>query len=276
MQCLIPGYVLPLSFDIPASCSRYTGYGIGRASCCIDQTSPFSPTEWREGSPPLLTLPLKQTGQVAPPGPKLLPSWAQSWADHSHSKQQNRLLSRLVWILHYIATTSTARGALCNRLLSLERALSAWKDHNNPQAPSSGKCLVKKNVTRTLLGHWSAVTAFQHKCWQWQSPNKFIPNTEEENRPRSLTFSYISLLPGGEHWCWQYPTRSPLKNNHTLLTSLLCAGALCRVDVSWQPTTAHKQNEGLITKQQIKALPSAHYPLGKRGMAIYWHSTLVM
>lgn len=136
VQCLIPGYVLPLSFHIPASCSRYTGYGIGRASCCIDLTSPFSPTESTEGSLPLHTLSPKQIGQVAPAGPKLLPSWAQSWADHPQSKQHNRLLSRLVWIFPYIAITSTSRGTLCNRLLSLERALSGWKDHKNPQAPS--------------------------------------------------------------------------------------------------------------------------------------------
>ena len=43
---------------------------------------------------------------------------------HSQGKQQNRLASRLVWIFHYIAVTFTARGTLCNRLLSLKRALS--------------------------------------------------------------------------------------------------------------------------------------------------------
>lgn len=105
VQCLIPVYVFALSFDIPASCSRYTGYGmnrIGRTSCCIDLTPPFSPTELTEGSFPLHTLSPKQTGQVAPPGPKLLPSWDQRRADHSQSKQHNRLVSRLVWIFHYI------------------------------------------------------------------------------------------------------------------------------------------------------------------------------
>lgn len=222
---LCSGYVLPLSFDIPASCSRYTGYGTGTASCCTALTSPFSPTELTEASPPCHSPPPKQTGPVAPAGPKLLPSWAQSWADPSQSKQQNRLLSRLVWIFHCIAITSTARGTLCHRLLSLERALSGWKDHNNPQAPSSEQCLVKKNITRTLLGHWSAVTTFQYKCWQWQRPIKFIPNTEKEkNRPKSLTFSYISLLPRAEHWYWQYPYQITIKITTThLWTSLLRA-----------------------------------------------------
>lgn len=283
VQSLIPRYVLPLSFNIPASCSRYTGYGIGRASCCIDLTSPFSPNELTVGSLLLHTLPTMQTGQVAPAGPKLLPSRAQSWPDHSEIKQQNRLLSRLVWIFLYTEIPSTARETLCNRLLSLGMALSGRKDHNKSQASSSEWCLVKNNITRTLLGPWSAVTTFQYKCWQWQSCINSIPNTEKEkNWPKSLTFYYISLLPHTEHWCWHYPYQITIKKQpHTSgpLPAHVCVLACCehsRVDGSWQSRTVHKQNKGLIIKQQIKALPSVHYPLGKSNMAIYGHSILVM
>lgn len=60
---LCSGYVLPLSFIIPASCSRYTGHGIGTASCCTDLTSPLSRTEWTEGSPPFTHCPRSKQGK---------------------------------------------------------------------------------------------------------------------------------------------------------------------------------------------------------------------
>lgn len=141
----------------------------------------------------------------------------------------------------------------------------------------SGEKECNQDITGPL---WSAVTTFQQKRWQWQSPIKCIPNTEKEkNCPKSLTFSYISLLPRAEHCSWQCPYQSTIKKQPQTSGPAFCV-LVCyehgRADVSWQPRTVHKQNEGLITKQQIKALPSVHYPLGKRDMAICWHSVFVM
>lgn len=147
VQHLILGYVLPCSFNIITSSSRYTGHWmsrIGREQAAVNI--------WPHYSSPLRLLrdPLPFTNFSQSKQDKwrlqgqscvaqLLPNWAQSWADPlgtpSQGKQQNRLASKLVWIFHYIAVTLTARGTLCNRLLSLERAL--WKDESQEPTSSS-------------------------------------------------------------------------------------------------------------------------------------------
>lgn len=276
VQYLIPGYVFPLSFYIPASCSRHTGYGIGRASCCRDLTSPFSPTESTEGSLPAPSHTVPKANRTsntcrAKAAAQLSPELSRSLSEQAAEQAAEQ--AGLDFPL-YCNPIYCKRNSL--QQTPLFRKGSLWVEGS--QEPASSILRVVSDDKERNQGHWSVVTTFQYKCWQWQSPIKFIPNTEKEkNWPKSLTFSYGSLLLHAEHCCWHYPYQITIKKKHA--GPAFCVLMCCehgRADVSWQPRTVHKQNEGLITKQQIKALPSVHDPLGKRDTAIYWHSVLVM
>lgn len=149
VQHLIFGYALIFSFDTLASSSRCTGRWmsrIGKAQVDVHGRPHYSsPLSSLRDTLPFTSFSQSKQGKWHLWGQshaaRLLPSWAQSWADPlgtpSQGKQQNRLVSRLVWIFHCTTVTLTTRGTLCNRLVSLESALSGRRNHKNLQAPSS-------------------------------------------------------------------------------------------------------------------------------------------
>lgn len=97
----------------------------------------------------------------------------------------------------------------------LFRKDALWVERS--QHPTSSILRLVSGDKECNQGCWSTVTTFQSKCWQWQSPIKLIPNTEKKkNWPKSLSARYpcchMQNTAAGS-----IPTRSPLKNNHTLL-----------------------------------------------------------